>query len=103
MKKSISLVPGPAFASRGGAEKQRERRRCPEASITCLLLVNYLEVNAFPVESNVNSECGGVVVRDEQRLLIRFIPHHKVQGIGALMRKDTLVSRTHRNHREHCT
>lgn len=32
------------------------------------------------------------MVRHEQRLLIRFVPHHKVQGGGALMREDMLVS-----------
>lgn len=101
-KKSVSSVPGPAFSSRDGAEKQREKCRspassCPVASVTCQLLAIYLVVNVFAVESYVNSECGGVMVRDEQRLLIRFVPHHKVQGGGTLIREDMLVSsRAHR-------
>lgn len=31
------------------------------------------------------------MVRGEQGLLVRFVPHHKVQGSGTLMRKDMLV------------
>lgn len=59
-------------------------------SASCISI--YLVVNVFAVESYVNSECGGVVVRLEQRLLVGFVPHHKVQGIGALMREDMLVT-----------
>lgn len=47
----------------------------------------YLVVDTLAVESYVNGEGGGVVVRDEQRLLVRFVPHHKVQWGGALMEK----------------
>lgn len=47
----------------------------------------YLVVDTLAVESYVNGEGGGVVVRDEQRLLVRFVPHHKVQRGGALMEK----------------
>lgn len=84
-----------------GAEKQRENCRspassCPVASITCWLLLIYLVVNAFAVESYVNSECGGVMVRDEQGLLVMFVPHNKVQGCVTLMREDMLISRVHR-------
>ena len=64
---------------------------CPVASVTCQLPPIYLIINVFAVESYVNSECGGVVVGDEQGLLVRFVPDHKVQWIGTLMRKDMLV------------
>lgn len=87
--------------------EQRSRERSADhlhhhilASITCQLLPIYLVVNAFAVESYVNSECGGIVVRDEQGLLVRFVPHHKVQGSGTLMREDMLVSREQEPMRE---
>lgn len=44
----------------------------------------YLVVDALAVESYVNGEGGGVVVRDEQWLLVGLVPHHKVQRGGAL-------------------
>lgn len=77
-------------------KKQRERCRspassCPVACVTCRLLLIYLVVHTFAVESYVNSECGGVMVRLEQGLLVRFVPHHEVQGSRTLMKEDTIL------------
>lgn len=47
----------------------------------------YLIINAFAVESYVNSKSGRVMMRGEQGLLVRLIPHYKVQVGGTLMRK----------------
>lgn len=51
----------------------------------------YLIINVFAVESYVNSKSGGVMMRGEQGLLVRLIPHYKVQVGGTLMRKETWV------------
>ena len=48
----------------------------------------YLVVNVFGVERYVYSESGGIVVRPQQGLLVRFVPHHKVQVGLTLMRGD---------------
>ena len=84
-------------------QRSRERsadhlhRHVPNtAPVTLALLLIYLVINAFAVESYVNSECGGIMVRHEQGLLVRFVPHHEVERGGTLMREDMLVSRARR-------
>lgn len=106
-KKSNSSVSSPAFSSRIGAEKRRKRCRspassCPTALVTYRLHLICLVVSAFAVASYVNSECGVIMVRLEQGLLVRFVPHHKVQGSGTLMREDMLISGLRGNHWNGC-
>lgn len=92
-KESFSLVSGPEKEQ----EKQREHLHHPDpgASVTWRLHLIYLVVDAFAVESYVNSEGGRVVVRHEQWLLVRFVPHHEVQRSGTLMGEDMSMSRAH--------
>lgn len=68
---------------------QRGRGGCRQVDLHI-----YLVVDTLPVESYVNGEGGGVVVRNEQRLLVRLVPHHKVQRGRALM------GRRHVGHQE---
>lgn len=62
-----------------------------QCSSVCETSLIYLIINAFPVESYVNSESGRIMMRGEQGLLVRLIPHYKVQVGGTLMRKETRV------------
>lgn len=55
------------------------------------LILIYLIVNFFAVESYINSESRCIVVRGEQGLLVRFVPHYEVEVRDTLIREETHV------------
>lgn len=71
--------------------------RCVFSSSICETSLIYLIINVFAVESYVNSKSRRIMMRGEQGLLVRLVPHYKVQVGGTLMRKKTWVKQISQN------